>query len=132
MQCLFRGNLLKNSEPKIRSCFLYLVKGREVIHFLPREVIRFALRRKGDSEYLVDRGMSLYKGCKTTVSVDGELSISCSVKVGVRQRSALSLLLFIMVTDVLTEDVMDGSLMELLYADDFALCGESFSGVMDK
>ena len=70
--------------------FLYLLKGREVIFYLPRKVIRFALRRKGDPEYLVDGVMSLYKGCKTTVSVDGELSNSFSVKVGVHQRSSLN------------------------------------------
>ena len=36
------------------------------------------------------------------------------------------------VMDVLTEDVRDGSLMELLYADDLVLCGESLNDVMDK
>ena len=76
--------------------------------------------------------MSLYKGCKTAVSVDGEKSSSFSVKVGVHQGSALSPLLFIMVMDVLAEDMRDGSLMELLYADDLALCGKSLNEVMDK
>ena len=76
--------------------------------------------------------MSLYKGCKTAVSVDGELSSSFSVKVGVHQGSALSPLLFIVVMDVLTEDVRNGSLMELLYADDLFLCGESLNEVMDR
>ena len=57
------------------------------------------------TEYLVNAVMSLYKGCKTAVSVDGELSSLFSVKVGVHQGSALSPLLFIMVMDVLTEDV---------------------------
>ena len=99
---------------------------------VPREVIRFALRRKGVPEYLVNGVMSLYKGCKTAVSVDGELSSSFSVKVGVHQGSALSPLLFIMVIDVLTEDVRDGSFMELLYADDLVLCGESLDEVIDK
>ena len=32
----------------------------------------------------------------------------------------------------MTEDVSDGSLMELLYADDLVLCGESLNEVMDK
>ena len=67
-----------------------------------REVIRFASRRKGVPEYLVNGVMSLYKGCKTAVSVDGEISSSFSVKVGVHQGSALSPILFIMVIDVLT------------------------------
>ena len=76
--------------------------------------------------------MSLYRSYKTAVSVDGELSSSFSVKVGVHQESALSPILFIMVMDVLTEDERDGSLMDLLYADDFVLGGQSADKVMDK
>ena len=68
--------------------------------------------------------MSLYKGCKTAVSV--------SVKVGAHQVSALSPPLFIMVMDVLTEDVRAGSLMELLYAEDLVLCGEALNEVLGK
>ena len=70
---------------------------------------------------------TLYKGCKTVLSVDWELSSSFSVKVGVHQGSALSPVLLIMVMDFLTEDVREGSLMELLYADDLVLCGESIN-----
>ena len=112
--------------------FFVFVDLEKAFDRVPREVIRFALRRKGVPEYLVNGGMSLYEGCKTAVLVDGELSSSFSVKVGVHQVSALSPLLFIMVMDVLTEDVRDGSLMELLYADDLVLCGESLNDVMDK
>ena len=54
------------------------------------------------------------------------------MKVGVHQGSALSPLLFIMVMDVLTEDVRDDLSMELLYADDLVLYGESLNEVMDK
>ena len=73
-----------------------------------REVIHFALRQKNVPEYLVNGVMSLYNGCKTADSVDGELSKSFSVKVGVHQRSAISPLLFIMVMDVLTKHMKDG------------------------
>ena len=45
-----------------------------------RKVIRFTLRWKGVPEYLVNEVMSLYKGYKTAVSVDGELSSSFSIK----------------------------------------------------
>ena len=54
------------------------------------------------------------------------------MKVVVHQGSGLSPFLFIMVMDALTEYVRDGSLMELLYADDLVLCGESLNEVMDK
>ena len=99
---------------------------------VPKEVICFALRWKVVPEYLVNGVMSLYKGCKTAVSVDGELSRSFSVKVGVHQGSAFSPLLFIMVMDVLIKDVRDSSLMELLYADNLAFCEESLNEIMDK
>ena len=92
-------------------------------------MIGFALRKEGVSVYLVNGVMS-HKGCKTAVSVDGELSSSFSVKVSIHQRSALSPLLFIMVIYVLTENVKDGSLMELMYADDLNLCGESLNEVI--
>ena len=118
MLCLFWRDLLKNSEPKMRSCFFIIVKLEKVFDRVPREVIRFALRWKGVPEYLVNGVMSLYKGRKTDASVDGELSSSFSLKVGVHQGSGLSPFLFCIVIDALTEDVRDSSLMEFLYADD--------------
>ena len=74
----------------------------------------------------------VYKDCKTAVSVAGELSSSFSLIVGIHQGSTLSPLLFIMVMNVLTEDVRDDPLMELLYAADLVLCGESLNEVIDK
>ena len=84
----------------------------------------FALRQNGNSEYLVNLIMSLHEGCKTAASVERELSDHFSVRVGNHQRSVLSLLFFAIVMGVLS-DVRDGSLMELLYAEDLALLGES-------
>ena len=110
--------------------FFIFVDLEKAFGWVSREVICFALRSKRVPEYLVNAVLSLYKGCKTAVSVNGELSVdgelssSFSVKVGVHQVSALSPLLFIMVMDVVTENMRDGSLMELLYADDLVLCGE--------
>ena len=48
------------------------------------------------------------------------------MKVGVQKMSTLSPPLFIMVMDVLTEDIRDGLVMELLYADDLVLRMEIF------
>ena len=76
--------------------------------------------------------MSLYEGCKTVISVVRELSSLFSVKVGVNQGLALSLLIFIMVMDVLTEDMRYSSLTELLHADDLVLCRESLNEALDK
>ena len=116
-------SLKEKFRAKNKKLFFVFVEIEKAFDRVPREVIRFALRRKGVPEYLVNGVMSLYEGCKTAVLVDGELSSSFSGKVGVHQGSALSPLLFIMVMDVLTEDVRDGSLMELLYADDLFCVG---------
>ena len=71
---------------------------------MSKEVIHFALSRKGVPEYLVNGVISHDKGCKIAVSVDGELSSSFSVKYDVHQSSASSPLSFIIVMNVLTED----------------------------
>ena len=44
----------------------------------------------------------------------------------------MSPLLFIVAIDVLTEDVKDGSLMELLSADNLVLCGKSLNVIINK
>ena len=114
---------MKNSEPKIRNCFLYLLTWKRCLIRCAKGSYLFCFEAKGCPRIF---------GKWSYVSVDRELSNSFSVKVGVHQGLTLSLLLFIIVMDVLTEDVRDGSLMELLYAENLVLCGESLNEVMDK
>ena len=89
--------LTEKFRAKNKKLFFVFVVLEKAFDRVPWEFIRFALRWKGVPEYLVNGVMSLYKGCKTAVSVDGELSSSFSVKVGVHQGSTLSPLLFVMV-----------------------------------
>lgn len=74
---------------KTKKLFFVLVDLETTFDWLLVGVISFALWRKGITKYLVGI-MSLCKGCKTTVLVEGELSNSFSVTVGVHQGSALS------------------------------------------
>ena len=67
-------------------------------------------------------GLCLFKKfLKLLCQLMGNYPSSFSIKVGVHQGSALSPLLFIMVMDVLTKDVRDRSLMELLSVGDLVL-----------
>ena len=110
-------------------CFVDLEKAFDRV---PRKVIEFALRKKGVEEKLVQAVMRLYKGARTRVSVDSELSESFVVKVGVHQGSVLSPLLFIAVMDVLSEGVREGLLFEILYADDLVIMAESMKELERK
>ena len=76
--------------------------------------------------------MATYDDCRTSVIVYGEPTDAFDVTVGVHQGSILSPLLFITVMDYLTEEVRDGSILEMLYADDIALAAETPEEVMRK
>ena len=59
MLCLFYGDLVKNSEPKIRSCFLYLLTWESLlIRFQGKYLFCF---EAGVPEDLVNGVTSLYK-----------------------------------------------------------------------
>ena len=68
---------------------------------VPREVIRWAMRRMGVEEWLVSAVMSMYTGAKTVVRTVYGNSNGFEVKVGMHQGSALSPLLFLMVMEAL-------------------------------
>ena len=55
-----------------------------------------------------------------------------SVNVGVHQGSVLSPQLLAIVVDAVTERVRDGSINEILYADNLVLVGETMKDLKDK
>ena len=76
--------------------------------------------------------MAMYDGSKTSVRVNGVQSEDFEVKVGVHQGSVLSLILFIMVLEAISQEFRGGSPWELLYADDLVLIADSVEEVMGK
>ena len=68
--------LLRRLSEKFRAknCFFISDDLEKAFDWVTKEIICFALRRKGALEYLVNLVMSLYKGFKIAISVDGELS----------------------------------------------------------
>uniref|UniRef100_W6NFI6 Reverse transcriptase family member n=1 Tax=Haemonchus contortus TaxID=6289 RepID=W6NFI6_HAECO len=60
----------------------------------------------------------MYDGSTTTIRTPHGHTGAIDVTVGVHQRSAPSPLLFVLTKDVITEELMDGPLKAILYADD--------------
>ena len=54
------------------------------------------------------------------------------MKVGVHQESVLSTLFFAYVVDVVTENVKNGLMSEMLYADDLVLTSVTIEGLREK
>ena len=80
----------------------------------------------------LEKVMSFYEGAKKRVEVVLELSEEFEVKVGVQQGSVLSPLVFAIVVDMATENVRNGFMSEMLYADDLVLISETIEGLREK
>ena len=83
-----------------------------------------AMRKKGIPEALATAVMSLYKGARTKEKVGTHLSEDFEVNIRVHQGSVLSPLLFAIVVDVATNEIKEGMVQEILYADDIVLIAE--------
>ena len=98
---------------------------------VPRQAIRWALRRQRVPERLIEQVMALYQGTKSRVRTVAGLSEEFEINVGVHQGSALSPLLFVIVMEEATKECRKGGPWELLYADDLVLTAETREGVIE-
>ena len=114
---------------RLYMCFVDMEKAFDRV---PRRVMEWAMRKKGLPEILVRAVMSLYESAKTRVRVEWGLSEEFPVSVGVHQGSVLSPLLFAMVIDTVTENVREGSLHEILYADDVVLTDDTLEDLQAR
>ena len=90
-------------------------------HRVPREVVRWALRKLHVNEWLIRTAMALYTEVCTVVRTDAGLSESFEVNVGLHQGSVLDPLLFAAVMDVVSSEARSGLPCKLLYADDLVI-----------
>ena len=90
------------------------------------------MRKRGISEAMVRTVMSFYEDAKTRLRVGLELSEKFKVKDGGHKGSALSPLLFAIVVYVITENVRNGLMSEMFYADDLILISETMEGLRAK
>ena len=80
---------------------------------VPRNLIKWAMRKKELPEVIIRVVMSLYNQAKAKVRV--EFSQKFLVQVGVHQESVLSSLLFTIAVDVILENAREGLMNEILH-----------------
>ena len=119
----------QKKDKKLHMCFVDMEKAFDRV---PRKVRKWALRKKGLSEVMVQAVMGLHDGAKTRVRVGSAYSEEFEVKVGVHQGSVLLPLLFTIVVDVITENARRGVVNELLYADDLVLMSETMEDLKER
>jgi len=92
---------------------------------VPREVIRWAMRKLGVEEWFVLAVMSVCTGAKTVIRTVYGNSDGFEVKVGMHQGSALSPLLFVILMQALSGEFRVALPRELLHTDDLVVIAET-------
>ncbi|KAL6554932.1 hypothetical protein OROGR_006190 [Orobanche gracilis] len=99
---------------------------------VPREILWWALMRKGISKKYIDIIKDMYEGASTSVRTSVGKTEEFPIQIGVHQGSALSPFLFAIVMDELTNSLQDGIPWCMLFADDIVLVDETKEGVETK
>ena len=82
---------------------------------VPRELIWYSLRRKGVPEAYINIIRDMYARCKTSVMASAGKAEEIQIEVGLHQGSAISPLLFVIIIDVITEDIDEGTPWAMLF-----------------
>ena len=114
---------------KNKTLYFAFIDLEKAFDRVPRTVVRWALRKVGVEEWLINTIMCMYDNCKSAVSVNGTVGEPFDVKVGVHQGSVLSPLLFIIVMEALSREFRTSLPWDLLYADDLVLISDSIEGL---
>ena len=101
-----------------KKVYYVFVDLEKVLDRVPREVVRWVLKKLSVDTWLIRTVMALYTEACTVVRTDAGLSESFEVKVGLHLGSVLSLLLFATVMDFVSREARSGHPSERLYADD--------------
>ena len=127
MQCLCCKSRKKSIILK-KKLWMFFVDMENAFYRLPRKLLEWTIWKKWIPDVLVRSVMILYEGAKARVRVDSELLEEIDVDEGMHQGSVLSLFLFAVVVDVVTE-LARGVLSGLLYADDFVKMNGTIKGL---
>ena len=126
------SQLLEKYEMAGRDQYMIFVDLEKAFDCVPREVIWWSLRRKGELEREIKAIMEMYTNIETSVKVEYTRLESFDVKVGVHQGSILSPLLFALVMDEVNKDIREGVVQEMMYANDIVVVGDNWEEVESR
>nr|CDJ97414.1 RNA-directed DNA polymerase (reverse transcriptase) domain containing protein [Haemonchus contortus] len=124
--------VMEKYREKRRPCYIAFLDLKKAFDRLPRQVLWRALRKRKAPEHLISLVKNIYDGSTTAIRTPHGQTGAIDVTVEVHQGSALSPFLFLFTMDVITEELMDGPLKTILYADDIALIAESKDELQHK
>ena len=112
----------KEGQNELHCVFIDLEKAYDRV---PRQELWHCMRQAGVTEKYVRVVQNMYAGCEAVVRIAAGLTKPFKVMVGLHQGSALSPLLFAVVTDQLTGEVRNKAPWSMMFADDIVLVRES-------
>ena len=108
-----------------RELHCVLVHLEKAHNRVPREELWYCIRKSGIVKKYVRLVQDMYEGSETVVRCAVGTTESFKVKVGLHQGSALSLFLFTVIMDRLTDEVRREQPWTMLFADDIVICEEA-------
>ncbi|KAL6538155.1 hypothetical protein OROGR_012143 [Orobanche gracilis] len=124
--------LMEYYTDKKRDLHMIFIDLEKTYDKVPREILWWALMRKGISKKYIDIIKDMYEGASTSVRTGVGKTEEFPIQIGVHQGSALSPFLFAIVMDELTSSLQDGIPWCMLFADDIVLVDETKEGVETK